>query len=316
MPPTDTDCNDQNVVNPPITQADGCPVLPKMQCHEMQQGQDARLEWVMRTPNGDPVNLTDCAASCASESSTDDETFDAVGTPPCGITLRLRELSGYDGPTDAIYSIDVDIVTAATGSVKAHALPDAITRHPGVYMEEWALFSTDNRLIFSNQAVCFVGRGLFGITSSPNNWNLGPPTVSEIRLSLRDNSPSDNLLLDDIEFDAAEITQSVLRPIQFWNETPPPLRPLYTTKTFPHRELWLKGIQAYLLQIAAANYRRNHLPYNAGGIAVDDKNKAREYDQYAHMMMQDFRNMVQAKKVEINIAQFSGAVSSNYSGIF
>ena len=315
MPPADTDCNDQNIINPPITQADGCPVLPKMQCHEIQQGQDARLEWVMRTPNGDPVNLTDCAASCASEDSTSNETFDAAGTPPCGITLRIRELSGYDGPTDAIYSVDADITEAATGAVKAHALPEAITRYPGVYMEEWALFSADNRMLFSNQAVCFVGRGLFGISSDGSQWNLGPPTVSEIRLSMRDNAPNDNLLLDDVEFDAAEITQAVLRPLQFWNETPPPIGQ-HTTKTFPFRELWLKGIQAYLLQIAAANYRRNHLAYNAGGVAVDDKNKARAYEEYANLMMQDFRNMVQAKKVEINIAGFSGTVTSNYSGMF
>ena len=163
MPPTDTDCNDQNIINPPITQADGCSVLPKMQCHEIQQGQDARLEWVMRTSNGEPVNLTDCATSCSVAAESCSEAFDAAGTPQCGVTLRIRELSGYDGPTDAIYSVDVDIVTAATGSVKAYSLPDAITRYPGVYMEEWALFSDDCRLIFSNQAVCFVGRGLFGI---------------------------------------------------------------------------------------------------------------------------------------------------------
>ena len=315
MPPTDTDCNDQNIINPPITQADGCSVLPKMQCHEIQQGQDARLEWVMRTPNGEPVNLTDCATSCSVAADSCSGAFDAAGTPQCGVTLRIRELSGYDGPTDAIYSVDVDIVTAATGSVKAYSLPDAITRYPGVYMEEWALFSDDCRLIFSNQAVCFVGRGLFGISSDGSQWNLGPPTVSEIRLSMRDNAPNDNLLLDDIEFDAAEITQSVLRPLQFWNETPPPIGVL-TTKTFPFRELWLKGIQAYLMQIAAANYRRNHLAYNAGGVAVDDKNKARDYTGYANALMQDFRDMVQAKKVEINIAGFSGTVTSNYSGMF
>jgi len=91
---------------------------------------------------------------------------------------------------------------------------------------------------------------------------------------------------------------------------------LVTTKTFPYRELWLKGIQAYLLQIAAANYRRNHLPYNAGGVSVDDKNKARAYEEYANVTMRDFRDMVQAKKVEINIASFSGSISSNYSGTF
>ena len=50
--------------------------------------------------------------------------------------------------------------------------------------------------------------------------------------------------------------------------------------------------------------------------SVDDKNKARAYEEYAQVTMKDFRDMVQAKKVEINIASFSGYVTSNYSGTF
>jgi len=146
--------------------------------------------------------------------------------------------------------------------------------------------------------------------------NVGPPTLEEIRLSIRDNSGADNVLLDDVEFDSAEIIQSVMRPLQYWNEIPPPLNPLLTTKNFPFRELWLQGIQAYLFDIAANHYRRNQLAYSAGGMAIDDKNKEQQYVAASNRMLQMFQDNVKAKKIEINIAAFSGAIGSPYSGLF
>ena len=315
-PPTDNSCSEQNQITAPQTEVDGCPVLPKFQCHEVQMSQDARLLWNMKDPNGEEVNLETCLVSCSAGSENNDESFDAIGTPSCGIELRLRELTGFDPSTDKVHCVDVDVINAGTGYVRAKSLPDAITRKSGVYLEEWAVFSEDKRMIFSNQCVTFVRRGLFGLSSDVNTQNLGPPSIEEIRLSLRDNAPADNLLLDSLEFDAAEISQAVLRPLQFWRETPPPLRLNFTTTTFPYREMWLKGIQGYLMEIAANNYRRNHLPYNAGGVSVDDKNKAAAYDAYANALIQDFRAMVQAKKVEINIASFSGSIGSDYSGFY
>lgn len=311
-PPTNTDCEEQNKIKAPVTYVDGCPVLPKLQCHEVQMGQDARLEWTMRTSNGDPVNLTDCATSCSSASEASSETYDALGTPPCGIQLRIRELTGLDPSKDPVACITADIITAADGFVRAQSLPDAISREPGVYIEEWGLFTEDGRMLFSNQSLCFVRRGLFGLSNDTSQYSLGPPSVEEIRLTMRDNASADNLLLDNIEFDGAEIAQAVLRPIQYWNEIPPPLRPFQTTKTFVFKEMWLKGIQAYLYRMAANTYRRNRLAYSAGGVSVDDKNKEQEYSAAGNGMLQEFQNMVQAKKVEINIAGFAGNVSSQY----
>jgi len=74
----------------------------------------------------------------------------------------------------------------------------------------------------------------------------------------------------------------------------------------------LKGIQAYLYRMAANTYRRNSLAYNAGGVAIDDKNKEREYASAGSEMLREFQDMVQAKKVEINIAGFAGNVRSQY----
>ena len=312
---TNNDCEDQNKVPAPVTYVDGCPVLPKLQCHEVQMGQDARLDWVMRTPNGDPVNLTDCANSCSSTSGTD-EKFDALGTPGCGVTLRIRELTGLNPSQDKVHAVCADITSAATGAVRAQALPDAVIREPGVYLEEWALFTSDARMLFSNQALCFVNRGLFGLSTDTSQYALGPPSPDEIRLTLRDNAAADNYLLDNVEFDGAEIAQAVLRPIQYWNEIPPPLNPAMTTKNFPFKEMWLKGIQAYLYRMASNTYRRNRLAYNAGGVSVDDQNKEKEYSSAGAAMLREFQDMVQAKKVEINIAGFSGTIGSQYGNLF
>jgi len=131
-------------------------------------------------------------------------------------------------------------------------------------------------------------------------------------LSMRDNGPADNSLLDDVEFDAAEITQAVLRPIMYWNETPPPIQPLLTTKTFPFREMWMVGIQSYLFDMVSSHYRRNQLAYNAGGLSIDDKNKEQQYRAASNQLTQQFREMLRAKKMEINIGLFSGDLNSNY----
>ena len=317
LPPSasDIDCDEQNKIPTKQTVVDGCPVLPKMQCHEIQMGQDARLLWQLKNPDGEPVNLNVCNSQCSTASQSIDESFDVIGTPECGIELRMREITG-NNYTDKVFVIDVEVIHAASGTVRSAALPEKLVREPGVYMEEWGVFTPDGRMIFSNQCCTFVRRGLFGLSVNPNTRNLGPPTLEEIRLALRDNSPADNLLLDNVEFDAAEIVQAVTRPLGYWNEIPPPIRPVQTTKTFPFREIWMLGIQAYLLEISAHNYRRNHLDYNAGGIAVDDKNKEQAYAAKSMEMMQRFHEMALAKKIEINISLFAGNLGSSYSGSF
>lgn len=311
----DYNCDAQNTIEPMQTVVDGCPVLPKLQCHEVQMAQNAKLLWNFKNPQGKLVNLIDCMGGCSVSSISADQ-FDIYNNPGCGPVLRMRELSGVDPMTDNVIEINASIIDATVGLVRSDPLPDVITRNPAVYLEEWGFFDTNGNMVFSNQCYTFIRRGLFGINSDPSKRNLGPPTIEEIRLSMRDNSPADNLLLDDFEFDAAEIAQAVLRPVMYWNEIPPPIQPLLTTKTFPFREMWLVGIQAYLFDAAASHYRRNQLAYNAGGVAVDDKNKEQQYRAISNQLMSQFREMATAKKIEINISLFSGSLGSPYSGLF
>lgn len=317
IPPSAVDaaCNVQNTIPPKQTAIDGCLVLPKLQCHEVQMAQDARLIWNFKNQEGELINLINCTNECSQSNESADAAFDVIGTPDCTVELRMREITG-NSIQDKVHCIAVSVLNAGSGLVKSASLPEEITREPGVYLEEWGVFTPDSRMLFSNQCCTFVRRGLFGLSSNSSNWNLGPPTLEEIRLAMRDNSPADNLLLGDLEFDSAEIAQAVVRPIQYWNEIPPPIRPPQTTKTFPFREMWLLGIQAYLFDMAASHYRRNHLPYNAGGIAVDDKNKEQAYAGASNRLMQQFQGMVQAKKIEINISLFAGSVGSSYSRLF
>jgi len=294
----------------------GCPVIQKMQAHEVKQGQDARLLWNIKDPNGNPFNLTQVSEDCILSESTDAEDFDAVGETTCGINLRLRELSGVDPCNNPIVSVPVEIVEAEEGLVRASELPDTIVRYPGIYMAEWGVMSPNKKVLFSNTSLLFVNRGLFGIDDTYEQYDAGPPTIQEIRISIRDNDPADNLLLDDLEFDATEIAQAVLRPIQYWNEIPPPLRPPQTTKTFPFKEMWLVGIQAYLFDIAASHYRRAALPYSAGGVQVDDKNKEKEYLTISQLLKRQFEDMVKLKKLEINTKLMCGMLGSAYGGRF
>lgn len=312
LPLTGNESANQPKIDAGQTRVEGCPVLSRFQCHEVQMGQAAQLNWQLKTPAGKFVRLVDVAGD---SSDSDSEDFDVIGTPDIGVTLRMREITGATPTTDKVYSVDVTVIDEETGEVRSAVLPDKIVRKPGVYLEEWGVFDSQGQMLFSNQCCCFVRAGLFGLsnTSSPV---LGPPTIETIRLSLRDSHAADNTLLQNVEFDAAEISQAVTRPILYWNESPPPLRPAMTTITFPFKEIWLKGIQAYLLEIAAHNYRRNHLPYNAGGIAIDDKAKEQQYSVIASQALQDFRTMVLTKKAEINTQLFSGWSGSPYSGMF
>ena len=104
-------------------------------------------------------------------------------------------------------------------------------------------------------------------------------TIEEVRLGLRDISPQDNFLLDDVEFTDTEIMWAMRRPVLLWNETTPYLRRYtYTPSAFPFKYTWLNAIKAELYILAAGAYMRNSLPYSAGGLSVNDKDK---YQQYA-----------------------------------
>jgi hypothetical protein len=298
--------NSENRVNAAITRMDRCPVSEKLRCHEISAGRQSKLVWNFVDENGTVLDLS--IPGDGSESASESE------SSPYTFSLRVREVTGMCATPDSVVTLAVTLDDAETGQVVAANLPASISDYAGIYAEEWGIFQ-DDVLIYSNSCFLFVRRGLFSAAGNLGQYDTGPPTLEEIRLSLRDHV-AENQLLQNREFDAAELVQAITRPLMYWNEIAPCLRPPQTTISFPFRELWMCGIQAYLLEMAAHFYRRNNLAYNAGGVAVNDRDKDNPYMAASLQLRQKFERDCLAKKVEINRTLFSGSVPSPYAGYF
>ena len=129
--------------------------------------------------------------------------------------------------------------------------------------------------------------------------NTGYLTDLDIRIWMRDNDPSENFLLDDYEFTPEEIRTASTLTVDYWNEMPPQLRG-YQVHTFPWRFALLRGTAANLLFMAAHRFRRNALSYSAGGLAVADQDKYKQYDEAGSKLWGDYKEWVVLKKREIN----------------
>jgi hypothetical protein len=285
-------------VSAPPSTVNGQPVLTRMRAITITQGQPATIDWQMTNRDGVPVNLSAC------EVVSEDTTVKVV--------LRLKEQIAL-GNQNPVSQLDATIVDAETGKVSV-ALPKNAVGIPGVYYGEMALVSVEAgnekypSVIFSNTFYLIINRGTFDSYGKAG----GAPSIAEVRLHLRDSSPNESFLLENLMFDDAEIGLAIARPVQYWNEIPPPLDPIYNTQTFPYRYHWLEGICANLFMMVAEQYRRNQLSYQAGGMAVDDQNKEASYERAGQTRWQAYREWVRATKAAINLEGCYGEVSSNY----
>jgi hypothetical protein len=258
----------------------------KLQSISVNQGQPVTINWTMKDPNGNAVNLS------------------SLSSPT--VTLAIREAL-TSSSIAASTQITGAITDAANGVVSA-AVPKANVDYPGITIAEWGIF-VGGVLQFSNVHYLVVNRGQFGAEINSG----GPPTLAEIRLHLRDSAPEDNFLLDDIEFDDAEIAASIVRCVDQFNNMPPPISQVYNTSNFPFRYYWLEGIVGNLLTTAAHKYRRNQLAYSAAGIQVDDQNKEQQYLQAAMMHKQKWEQWATGAKVNLNMESGFGSLLSGYT---
>ena len=291
---TPVTCAGQNVITAPISQQNGQPLLSRMRAISIGQGQCAEIDWQMIDRDGTPVNMAAC-----------DEL-------PYKVVLRLKEQISL-GNAQPVQQVDAAVVAAAEGRVRVQ-LTKNMVGIPGIYYGEMALINVPAQesdqpcIIFSNTFYLIVNRGTLG----NDGRNGGPPGIAEIRLHLRDSSPAESYLLENLMFDDAEIALAIARPVMYWNEIPPPLGRDYSTQNFPFRYHWLEGICANLFLMVAEQFRRNQLSYQAGGIAVDDQNKEGSYERAGQNRWQAYREWVRATKASINLESCYGEVGSNY----
>lgn len=124
-------------------------------------------------------------------------------------------------------------------------------------------------------------------------------TDLDVRLWLRDNDPTANLLLDDFEYTPEEIRTSMTLTVDYWNDQPPMIG-TYDFTQFPWRSRLLCGTAANLLFTAAHRFRRNALQYNAGGATISDQEKYQQYDAAGERLWEEYKAWVTAHKRAVN----------------
>lgn len=290
-----------NAVTLQIPTTYDAPILSKIRAAVVQQAQAATFNMQIydyRTLA--PVDLTKYGL----ENGT---IAPATVTSPSAMGFRFAEAVGAvmaDSDTLAILDASIGLVSCT--------IPDAITANAGVYLCETGVFDTDGRLLFSNTNYILVDRGLYTITGTVMpTFNTGHPSLDEIRVSLKD-FPESNRLIDTYEFDVADICEAMVKSVLYWNTTSPPISISYNTINFPWRSQWIDGISAYLYEAAATYYRRNSLKHQAGGLAIDDLNKEREYLQAWQIRNERWTKWVQQEKVSINMREGFGTFGSAY----
>lgn len=287
---TGISCATQIVTAPVVTQVEGVPSLAKMQAVECVQGQNRVIEYTMRSQYGDPVDLSTCVGAT--------------------VIIRIREVTQMDSQNNPGVEI-VGAISNANAGLITFTLTSVVVAFPGISLSEAAILNTNGDLIFSNTFWLIVNRGQF----AAQTINNGPPTMAEIRLQMRDNDPADNLWLGTTEWDTAEIAACIALPIMYFNESQPPINQQFSTSNFPFRWHYLEAIIGHLYRIAALSYVRTHLSYQQqGGLQVDDRNKAPEYDKIAEQRLSNWKDFVLRKKVMYNALGAIQTLRSPYSG--
>jgi hypothetical protein len=270
------------------------PVVTRQRAITLSQGQKTTLEWQLYDEKGIPIDISPL-----------------VMDHDLKVVLRIKEQIALGSGADPI-TVDMDLVIPEIGKVSGN-LTSAHTALPGIYFGEVAVVTNAEKpeVIIANAFSLIITRSAFGMQKVG-----GPPTIAEIRLHLRDSSPAESYLLDNLMFDDAEIALAISRPVMYWNEIPPPIGQ-FTTQTFPFRYHWLEGICANLFMMVAEQYRRNQLDYSAAGVSVNDQNKEANYERAGQARWQAYREWVRAKKAEINLEGGYGEVGSLYQyGIY
>lgn len=297
-----------DLVSPNITALYGTPLPTKRRAIYVNQAQFVDIQFQFLDTAGNPVDIDEyCDFPAGSQVPQGAQGVQAPCIPD--IKVRLREVIALNLK---IYEVTCLIIDAAIGLVQ-FTVPAAIVKNPGVYLAEFAVFLPDlDVMSFTNKCYLWVDRGLFG---TPLHPHAGPPTLDEVRLYVRDNAPEENLLLDDFEFDLAEICQSTENGVRYWNESQPPIRLVYDTTTYFIRDKWLTYIAGHMFICASHRFRRNQLAYQAGGIAIDDQNKYQMYMQTGMAMQQDYKEWVKQKKVQLNCEAAITGTGSPYGSL-
>ena len=291
------------IVRPSMPTHEACSILTKVRQVSSKKGQCPTLEWVFLDASGVPIDLNTIIEGA--ETSEISETSLSVSSGDASPVYTAKSRFSDCDFGSSILETSGKFIDLASGTVQ-FPFPAAFAALGGIYQVETAILR-DGEPVLNNRLLWSVEEGLWGDTTKTS----GIPSLGEIRIHLRDTGV-ENDLLDDIEYDDEEILHAIVRPIQYWNEVPPPVSP-FTCRTFPFRYHWLEAICAELMRTAAHHYMRNNLKLNHGGLTGNLKDKYQEYLIFADRYRETWREFVEMKKIEINISIGSMSLGSPYS---
>lgn len=278
-----------------VTDRESCPNnWPVLQ---FQQQTVASQTITLREECGDPVDLSDYSKVCLLAKEAWGQTTFALNT----------QLTVVGSPED--------------GKVKA-SLDEVQTDTAGVLLGEFVLYqgqatsstssesstssSTTGATVPVRRARCYISvdESLVHTEGRPKGL-----TIPEIRMAIMDRCVEDNFLLDNVEFDDTQIAWAIRRPLDMWNDTPPPLNLHYTPSNFPYRYYWMNAVVGELLITASYNYERNRMRYAAANVSVDDKDKAPGYAQAGKQLLAEYKEWMMLTKRGINMERAMGTTS-------
>lgn len=295
------------VVRAGVPTVDDCPVLTRMRAFIVDQGVESTLEHVILNRAGNPVNLTPLFGGADSSISDSEQTGKIV--------LRVKEAlgRGANPSRNPIWEVDGVCYEPQTGTVRAD-IDDKIVAKAGVYQLSWGVQNLAGKYVLVNNSILSVERSLFADIEELEK-DHGPLTIQALRVYLRDSHPNENMRLDNVEFGDEEILNAILRPVEYYNEQPPPIGK-FTTRDFPSRYEWSQATISVLYEMAANWYRRNKQMIQAGGMADDDLNRDQAYDAKAAKLWESFKDWVIRDKVMRNARLVAGSIGSVYGGRF
>ena len=229
---------------------------------QIPEGGSSFFKTTIYTPDNNPLNIVD---------------------------MKLRYVVRDSLFTEDYTEIDCTVIRPDFGEIEVY-IPSLIMSKPGLHLASIQVYNIDGQLIYQSPRYLEITPKVTSVSR--------PVTVSEVRFALRD-YPESNTLLNDVEFSDNEIAFCISRPVEKWNEMLPNVGH-YDLPTSPFRQAHINATIGELFKIAAYHYMRNHLPYSAGGLSVDDKNKAAVYLQLGEQELAKFERFCAERKFEAN----------------
>ncbi len=128
------------------------------------------------------------------------------------------------------------------------------------------------------------------VSVAPSGDYAGVVTIPEIRYHLTDTCAQQNELLDAFEYSDSDIINGIHNCVEYFNGFLGGRGLKYTPINFPRdgRYFLKQGVCAFLLRARAVILARNTLPFNAGGVSIDDQNKSKIYLELASIFNRDW----------------------------